>query len=86
MSLQGSFRRLSTPTIVPKGTLELPADLFSASSRSQTEGQRLPDAAMRGLLSASLVASEPLGPSFALWTPGGAINWAVTRPKKALKP
>jgi hypothetical protein len=82
MSLQGSFRRLSTPTIVPKGTLELPADLFSASSRSQTEGQRLPDAAMRGLLSASLVASEPLRPLLRPMDPGWSHKLGRHTPKE----
>jgi hypothetical protein len=62
VSLQRVLSEALYPAIVPKGTLELPADLFSASSRSQTEGQRLPDAAMRGLLPSSLVASEHLGP------------------------
>lgn len=50
----------SAPTIAMKGTLELPVNLFSAGSCSLTEGQRLPNAAMRGLLPAPLVVSEPL--------------------------
>jgi hypothetical protein len=52
----------STPTIAMKGTLELPANIFSAGSCSLTEGQRLPNAAMGGLLHAPLVVSEPLNP------------------------
>jgi hypothetical protein len=53
----------STPTIATKGTLELPGNSFSAGSCSLTEGQRLSNAAMRGLLPAPLVVSEPLNPT-----------------------
>jgi hypothetical protein len=37
-----------------------PANLFSASSCSSSEGQRLLEATMKGLLPALIVASEPL--------------------------
>ena len=56
----GSFRELSTPAIASTETLELPANLFSAGSCSSSEGQRLLEATMEGLLPALIVASEPL--------------------------